>query len=69
VLDGVGIWLVKCWSYWVMAMLAMDDAVSLARYAGMYKGMQSCGAAAAWALGALAVRPSTQVQPSRTRYS
>mmetsp|Transcript_30121 Transcript_30121/g.56766 ORF Transcript_30121/g.56766 Transcript_30121/m.56766 type:complete len:441 (+) Transcript_30121:150-1472(+) len=49
----------KCWSYWVMAQMA-DSPAALSRYAGVYKAVQSAGAAAAWSLNGFGMLPSIQ---------
>jgi hypothetical protein len=51
--------LVQCWVYWILGQLD-DDAQVLARFSGIYKAVQSVGAAASWALAASSVSASTQ---------
>ncbi|KXN67650.1 MFS general substrate transporter [Conidiobolus coronatus NRRL 28638] len=41
--------MIQSWSYWIMGTMS-NDAATLSRYAGFYKGVQSIGAAVAWAI-------------------
>lgn len=59
-----GLWgfsdaLVQCWSYWLMGQLE-ESAEKLSRLAGVYKSVQSLGAACSWALSTGAAPPSVQ---------
>ena len=52
--------LVQCLVYWLLGQLE-DEPDVLARFAGIYKAVQSAGAAASWALAASpSVKASTQ---------
>lgn len=42
--------IIQTFSYWIMSIIAGNDTVLAARYAGYYKGVQSLGAAVAWLL-------------------
>lgn len=54
--------LVQTFSYWLMSILAGDNAPLAARYAGFYKGIQSLGAAIAWLLDSSYIQASYEVQ-------
>ncbi|KAF0717615.1 Aste57867_2196 [Aphanomyces stellatus] len=52
ILFGFNDAIVQVWSYWLMGQFS-DDMVTLGRYAGYYKGVQSGMAAVAWKIGAI----------------
>ncbi|KAF4659556.1 DUF895 domain membrane protein [Perkinsus chesapeaki] len=49
-LYGYGDSIVQTFSYWIMGAISADNATLAARYTGFYKGIQSLGAAIAWAM-------------------
>jgi MFS family permease len=52
--------IVQSWCYWIMGALSNDPSI-LARYAGLYKGVQSAGSAIAWAIASANVSLLTQL--------
>ncbi|RKP07601.1 UNC93-like protein [Thamnocephalis sphaerospora] len=52
--------ILQSWCYWVMGALTNDPSV-LARYAGLYKGIQSAGGAISWAIDMAEVSYLTQL--------
>ena len=52
---------VQQWVYWLLALLAGGDMAGVARLTGVYKGVQSFGAALSWALTAAVLSQRAQV--------
>jgi hypothetical protein len=54
--------IIQTFAYWLMSVIARDDARLAGRYAGYYKGVQSVGAAVAWLLDSSYVGMAPQAQ-------
>lgn len=59
---GLGDSVLQTFAYWLMSVLAKDDTVLAARYAGYYKGVQSLGAMVAWLIDSVYVGASAELQ-------
>lgn len=62
ILYGLADSLIQTFSYWIMSVLAGDNAQLAARYAGFYKGVQSLGAAIAWLLDSTYIALGSETQ-------